>query len=185
MFYPGRMVTSLADALPGAEFVEFHSLVIDAASERVWQALQDVTWADLRVTTPLLVARGLGSLAGRRRRLFDDGPVRLVHTQPGQYVAGGRIARPWQLVPALGPEVSTLDELAAQQEGSWLKYGMDFHLHPLCGNRTRLETTTLCEPTDEHARRRFSAYWVVIRPFSGLVRRDMLHAVARRARRLN
>ena len=33
------------------------------------------------------------------------------------------------------------------------------------------------------ARRRFGAYWLVIRPFSGLVRRRWLHAAKRRAER--
>ncbi len=177
------MLTSLAAALPGAEFVECHSLVIDAPPERVWQALQHTTWGELRVTAPLLLARGLGSLSGRHRRLLDHGPVQMLLTETGRYAVGGRIARPWRVVPTLGPDVATLEELAAFDEGSWLKYGMDFRLHPLPGNRTRLETTTLCEPTDENARRRFAAYWKVIRPFSGLIRLDMLHAVARRAQR--
>jgi hypothetical protein len=60
---------------------------------------------------------------------------------------------------------------------------MDFRLHPLPGERTRLETTTRCEPTDDDARRRFARYWGLIRPFSGLIRLDLLRAVARHSRR--
>jgi hypothetical protein len=55
-------------------------------------------------------------------------------------------------------------------------------LSPVAGGRTLVETTTLCEATDDVARRRFAAYWLVVRPFSGLVRRDLLHVLARAVR---
>jgi len=60
---------------------------------------------------------------------------------------------------------------------------MDFRLTPLPGGRTHLETTTRSDGTDDVARRPFRSYWTVIAPFSGLLRRDILRAVARRAER--
>jgi uncharacterized protein YndB with AHSA1/START domain len=177
------MTTTLAEALPFAEFFEHHSRVISAPPVRVWRALHRARWADLRLTAPLLLVRGLVDLRDverfRRWRLLDDGPVRVLEVEEGRYLAGGRIAQPWHAVPVLGPEVSTLAELAAFDTGSWLKYGMDFRLNPLPGGRTRLDTSTLCQPTDDVARRRFGAYWRVIGPFSSLIRHDLLRAVAR------
>lgn len=179
------MVTTLADALPHAEFAESHSLVIASPPDRVWDALHSTRWSDLRLTKVLMLVRGLG-FSGRHhddRTLMEGGPVELLITVEDRYAAGGRVAKPWKPVPEVGPDVATLDELAAYAGAGWLKYGMDFTLHPLPGGRTRLETTTLCEPTDDVARRRFTPYWRFIRPFSGLVRRDLLRAVARRATR--
>jgi hypothetical protein len=43
------------------------------------------------------------------------------------------------------------------------------------GTELRTETRVLC--ADAAARRRFRAYWLLIRPFSGLIRREMLAAV--------
>ncbi|WP_158071120.1 hypothetical protein [Streptomyces sp. CB03234] len=37
--------------------------------------------------------------------------------------------------------------------------------------------------TDPGAARRFTPYWLFIEPFSGLIRRDLLAAVGRRAER--
>jgi hypothetical protein len=178
------MTTSLAEALPFAEFVEHHSRVIPAPPVRVWQALHRARWADLRFSAPLLVVRGLVDPRDLERwrgwrLLDDDGPAPVLQVDEGRYLAGGRVAQPWHAVPVLGPEVSTLAELAAFDAGSWLKYGMDFRLSPLPGGRTRLDTSTLCQPTDDVARRRFGAYWRVIGPFSALIRRDLLRAVAR------
>lgn len=180
------MIRTLPEALPAAEFVEVHSRVIDAPPERVWAALLDLRWTDLRWTVPLAAARGLGLRAGSLRDrppLLERGPVRLMLREEGRYLAGGRVARPWRPVPELGPDLAGLDQLAGYTEPGWLKYGMDFRLHPLPGGRTRLETATLCQPTDDSARRRFARYWAFIRPFSGLIRRDMLNGVARRCRR--
>lgn len=44
-----------------------------------------------------------------------------------------------------------------------------------------LGTETRGYSTDSRARRRFAVYWALIRPASGLVRRDMLATVRRRA----
>lgn len=51
----------------------------------------------------------------------------------------------------------------------------------LSGDRTRLATETRVQPTDRQAARAFLPYWLVIRAGSGLIRRDLLRAVARRA----
>ena len=49
------------------------------------------------------------------------------------------------------------------------------------GDGARLETETRVFLTDAPSRRRFAAYWLVIRPFSGLTRRLWLRAAKRRA----
>ena len=47
--------------------------------------------------------------------------------------------------------------------------------HPNGGTELRTETRVLC--ADAASRWRFRAYWTLIRPFSGLIRREMLAAV--------
>ncbi len=44
-----------------------------------------------------------------------------------------------------------------------------------------LSTETRVQLTDARSRRSFRRYWLVVRPFSGLVRRAWLRAIARRA----
>lgn len=177
------MTNTLAEALPRSCFSERHSVDIDATRERTWQILSDLRWDDLRVTAPLTLLRSLGrSRWGGSRRLLDEGPVRLMRLEAPSYAAAGTIGRPWQLRPEPGPDAKVLQDLRDFDQPGWLKYGMDFTLEVLPTGRTRVVTTTLCEPTDESACRRFRPYWLLIRPFSGLIRRDMLHAIARRAR---
>jgi len=49
------------------------------------------------------------------------------------------------------------------------------------GDCTRLSTETRVQPTDSAAARAFRPYWWAIRAGSGLIRRDVLHAVRQRA----
>ncbi len=175
---------ALLPVLPHAEFVEQHDRVIDAPADRVWPSLHETGWADLHWTWPFIAARGLGRpRRGSSGGLLDSGPCPVVIEEPGHFAAGGFVGRPWRIVPVMGPRVTDIAELLAFDEPGWVVCVMDFRLHALPGGRTRLVTTTSCAPTDDRARRSFARYWRVIRPFSGLIRRDMLRAVAARAER--
>ncbi|MFT4297226.1 MAG: hypothetical protein QM582_17630 [Micropruina sp.] len=168
--------------MPGAPFRERHDRVIDASPARVWDALLALRWGDLRLTAPLLVVRGLAAPRAGRRSVLREGPVVAVQVEPEVRWVGVRIGQPWRPVPTLAPDPAGLEELRAFGEPGWLKFGMEFVLQPLADGRTVLTTTTLCEATDQAAHRKFARYWRLIEPFSGLIRIDMLAAVARRCR---
>lgn len=142
-------------------------------------------WADLTITRPLFAVRTLGraqgtALDGDRRVIDAPSPGAPVHEQPPRYATSAMIGRPWSGT-ARGPAVTDLDQFAAYAEPGWLKYGMDFTLTDLGAGRTLIETTTRCQATDAEAHRAFWAYWTLIRPFSGLIRLDLLRAIAHRA----
>lgn len=48
------------------------------------------------------------------------------------------------------------------------------------GSRSRLTTETRIKCLDDESRRSFGRYWTLIRPFSGLVRMEMLRTIKRR-----
>jgi hypothetical protein len=50
-------------------------------------------------------------------------------------------------------------------------------------DHARLVTETRVGCTDAGSRRRFRLYWLLVRPFSGVIRKAMLGAVAREATR--
>lgn len=180
-----RNAVTLTQVLPEATFVERHDRIIDAAPEQIWSALTALSWSDLRVTLPLILIRTGGRARAARVPMLARGPVDEIAAEPPRCWIGARIGKPWQPRPEFVPGPLTLDEIVAFAEPGWLKYGMEFQLHPLPDGRTTVTTTTRCVATDEAARRRFARYWGVIRPFSGLVRRDMLHALAVAAERDN
>lgn len=80
--------------------------------------------------------------------------------------------------------MGSLEELLTFGEPGWVAYLTDFHLQPREAG-VQLTTETRVRVTDQRARRRFAIYWAIIRPASGLIRRDMLATVALRAEGMN
>jgi hypothetical protein len=76
--------------------------------------------------------------------------------------------------------VAALADFVAFDEPGWVKVAMDLRVEPERGG-TRILTETRVLATDAVARRSFGAYWLLIRAGSGLIRRDLLRGIARRA----
>jgi hypothetical protein len=169
-------MTTIEEVMPDYHFRERHSRIIDASPDSVWDALTSVTLNDLAVTRVLAAVRGMKG--PRSRGLFDNsGPVRMFETVAPLYVIGGNVARPWQPRPSKA-DVSSIEEFSGFTEPGWVKYLADFRVRPVDGG-VEVSTETRGYSTDPRSRRLFACYWAVIRPWSGLIRRDMLAAVAR------
>ncbi len=174
------MPTPLATSLPVYDFHERHSRWINAEPDAVWHSLTTLTLDQLPLARPLVAIRHLGRRPVEpSRSLFSDGPVHMLQIAPATYAVGGAVGRPWRLKPARR-EITSLEEFDDFDEPGWVKYLTDFHLEPREGG-LQLTTETRGRSTDRRARRRFAIYWALIRPASGLIRRDMLAAVARGA----
>jgi hypothetical protein len=79
------------------------------------------------------------------------------------------VGRPWRVLQELAPD-------GHKRRGSLAVMAMDFRAEDGV-----LSTETRVLLTDARARRRFRVYWLLVRPFSGLVRRSWLRAAKRRA----
>lgn len=169
-------MTVLEQVLPHPDFASRHTRWVDAPPERVWHALTTMSLAQLRITRPLVALRHLDH-ARESRPLFEHGPLTMLQTQPPSYALGGAIARPWQFRPERH-ELSSPHELATFMEPGWAVYATEFVLEPRDGG-VQLTTRTRGRCTDAASRRRFGAYWALIRMPSGLVRRDLLATAAR------
>ncbi len=58
---------------------------------------------------------------------------------------------------------------------------MSVRIEALAPDRTRVATETRIRALGPSARRWFRLYWLIIRPFSGLLRRAMLNGIEKRA----
>lgn len=175
-------MTALEDALPTYDFQMRHSRWVAARPASVWSALTTLTLDDLWIARPLVSIRHLGGTAGYgERSLFEDGPVRMFEVDPPRYAVGGTVGRSWQLRPDRVP-VTSLPQFSSFDEPGWVAFLTDFAVEP-CRGGVQLTTVTRGRCTDDRARRRFAPYWAFIRVPSGLIRRDMLAAICRGARR--
>ena len=163
---------SAADVLPEFHHGERHSLRVAATPERALAAAREARLDELAVVSLLLRLRGL--------RAAPAGPVWDALAAEGFTPSGVDtlvlVGRPWQR----RGDTRAVDDFVAFAEPGWAKMAIDLRAVP-DGDGCRLETETRVFLTDRAARRRFAAYWLAIRPFSGLIRRLWLRAAKRRA----
>ena len=173
----------LDDFLPVNEFSERHSLAIDAPAERIDQALRAVSIADIPVARALWWLRRLGGRSyGDATKPFVSGelPGVVLEDVPEAGIVLGLTGQFWRLRGSRDTDrPATADEFLAYSRPDTCKAVVDFRV-----GHASLSTETRVHVVDPVARRKFRGYWLVIRPFSGLIRILLLRAARRRAEAL-
>jgi hypothetical protein len=144
----------LDELLPRWDFGERHRIALEAPTESVMRAVEEVTWAEVPAFRRLMQARTLGRL-----ELAGDRPI-LASMTGWVFTVLDR----------------TADELVVGATQGQVQIGFNFRY---AGGELTTETRVLAE--DRRARRLFLLYWTVIRLPSGLIRRVWLGAIRNRA----
>lgn len=191
--------------LPEYRWSTCHTRVVTAAPADTMHAFTGLTPADLRISGPLFALRALPSTLLRRGDaglardagpMRGDGPVwdsmldagflaleTPVATDATGIATLGFVGRPWRLrlSEAVRRDVTT-ESFVAFAEPGYVKglTGVAVRAHAL---GSMLVTQTRVYATSGDAERRFAPYWRLVHPFSSLMRREMLAAVAVRAQR--
>ena len=183
------MTTTLLDEIqPVWHYSNRHSRVIDAPADRVADAMESLDMdRDISVLVRLLFrARGLRVPSGSnpREALVSTG-FSVIGERDRREIVFGVAGKFWAPREMANLERITDAESFKQFDAPGKAKGaMTFVIEPLSDDRTLLRTETRVTCSDHRARLLFSAYWALIKIPSGLIRRDMLHAVARRAEAL-
>ncbi|MDQ2700506.1 MAG: hypothetical protein M3Y23_04165 [Actinomycetota bacterium] len=179
----------LDEILPNPDFQESHERLIAAPPDATWEALMEVSPRDLPLTCALMAVRLLPAIMKldlRRQRdmlsrsFVKNAPIPLLAVTEGHRILTGGVLQPWKLRGGEKPPALSSAALRAFDQPGWVKCGMDFELAPEAGG-TRLTTRTSITATDPGTRARFGRYWTFVRPGSGLIRVELLRAVAKKA----
>jgi hypothetical protein len=166
---------------------------VRAPRERTWRALRTADLGRSHLVHALLAVRALpAALTGRRDArgprpgvltlddLLRSGFV-LLAERPAEEIVFGIVGKFWQ--PAGGVREVDAAGFRDLEEPGWAKAAWSFSVADAGPGATRLATETRVRCTDAASRRRFRAYWLVVRPFSGVIRRSILRAVRDEAER--
>ena len=167
-----RVKRVLDELLPVWHHAARYTIHVEASPERALDAARRVSAAEMPSARLLMRLRGLRPA---RAGPLTDAMVAAGFARVGEDVLV-LVGRPWSLRGGL----RRVDDFVAFDEPGYAKIAFDFTA-ARDGSGTRLATETRVLLTDVAARRRFAAYWLVVRPFSGLVRRSWLAAAKRRA----
>jgi len=171
--------------------VATYAIRIAAPPAAVYRALWTADFAT-PVVTGLLALRALPGLVRHPRRarrprrtltlqtLIDGGFGRLEEAAPREVVLGvaGRFWRPTGNVQPFRRQDFDGPVGRGLARAVW-----NFALRDAGDGHTLLSTETRVVCGDAASRRKFLAYWLVVAPFSGMIRRSMLRAIRREVKR--
>ena len=178
----------LDDLLPDFDVHEVHTAELPGEPPKAMAAARAVTPGEIRMMGALL---GLRSLPGRIKRApvvtrsdepFLDQALGLGFVLLGEQadeVVVGAVGRFWSPAGNRPLRIASRDDFLAFGEPGYAKAVMNVAVRPR-GTGTLISTETRIAATDPGARRRFRLYWLLIGPWSGLIRREWLRAAERR-----
>lgn len=166
------------DFLSHSHFESRHERRVVATPERALKAALEMDVSDSRIVRTLFRLRGLPKEALRLRDLTRLGFSQLAHDE-NREVVFGLVGQPWRLSGNL--QQVPADHFSKFADPGFAKVAWNFYVSPLGEATTLMSTTTRILCTDERSRRRFSRYWTLVGPFSGLIRKIMLDSIARSA----
>jgi hypothetical protein len=171
-------VKTLDEFVPVYEFSERHRLAIAASPERIDAAVRQVSLREIPLARVLWWLRRLGRPYGDSSEPFLGGelPGVVLEDVPGEGVVLGLTGQFWKLGGDRGMRARSREEFLAYDRTDACKAVIDFRVAP-----GLLSTETRVHVPDPAVRRKFRRYWLVIRPFSGLIRILFLRAARRRA----
>ena len=165
--------------MPFCDRSEVHRRRTTASPPALWEAIHELEAHDLTIMRALMGLRTLGRQGGSGDRTVLEGFERMgfrtVAEEPRQELVVAGIGQFWKPSGGLR-KVTSKEQFLAFEEPGYAKVAFNLRIQ-----NGELSTETRIAGTDAQARRRFSLYWLLIRPSSGLIRREWLRALDRRA----
>ena len=179
---PGMLID---DFLPSYDVRKRYHTIVRAPVDKVYAAVHRLDLSQARLSMFLLWLRGIptGISAPSCFTLDDFLKMRfiLLGEKPNEELLLGLVGRFW----TLSGELRRLDAEGFRKfnEPGFAKATWNFSLTERADSSVLLETETRVYCTDDTSRRRFRLYWLLVGPFSGLIRREVLQAVRQNAER--
>lgn len=162
--------------LPHSDYHEYHSTIVRATPDRIYDVIRHGELTTHPIVRMLLKLRGMTSSGAFSLELFlRQGFCLLAEDRPREIVLG--IEGPfWKPACKLTPVDA--DSFRRPVPPGSARAAWNFAIEPRGdGALVSTETRVLC------ANWQFRAYWMVVRPFRGLIRRLMLRAIRKGAER--
>ena len=163
--------------LPKYDFIETHDIKISAEAETVFGVMDKVDLCESPIIRALFFLRGLPN-AKLRLRDLKKSKFEILGVEKNKELLLGLAGKFWTLRGEM-QDVSA-DNFREFDKKGFAKAVWNFSVDS-DGTETRLTTETRIRCLDDASRKSFRFYWTFIQPFSGLIRREMLKIVKKKA----
>lgn len=163
--------------LPEFDFVERHETTVHGSAADILRAANEVDFAESWIIWSLFWLRGLRTEKITLRNMRESRFEKLAET-PNRELLLGIAGKFW--MPSGEMRKIDSETFRSFNEPGFAKAVWNFAVEENRGS-TVLSTETRVKCLDADSRRSFGFYWTVIRPFSGLIRMEMLRLIKQRA----
>jgi hypothetical protein len=164
--------------LPVFHYVERHSVLVHALPQEIYPLVNDLDFRESRLIKFLFALRGMSSGMARKDGLLRNRFVELERIANEEIIIGliGQFWRPTGNLQKFEPKQFADFQTNGFSKGTW-----NFRIIPQKNGMSEVETETRIYCLDEKTLKKFSRYWFFIRPFSGIIREEILKLIKKKA----
>ncbi len=163
--------TLIEKYLPQYTFRECHHTEVNSTVDQVYECSKNFDLSKSRVTRLLFKIRGLPTSRMNLQGFLDDMNFTWLEDKaPHEFLAGFWLKKKIESIPSY--EAFRSNAISAKFKVVW-----NFRCEEITPGTTRLSTETRVLCVDSFTKFTFGLYWLVIRPFSGLIRLEMLKII--------
>jgi hypothetical protein len=164
--------------LPQYDFSEKHSIIIVESVKKIFAVVDELDFSKSLIIKILFKLRGLKTKGSLKDGLLRQNFIELEQIENQEMILG-LVGQFWKANGNLKKMNAT--QFVTFNEPEFLKATWNFRVNAQPDGKTLLETETRIQCLDKSAHKKFTRYWFFIRPFSGLIRKEILIAVKRKA----
>jgi hypothetical protein len=181
---------TLDDCLPDFQVRTRHSIAVNASAEQTYAALLASDFSEVWSVRTLMRIRRFGRRASVSRaarslpeRLQGTGFM-LLNEEAGKRIIAGVVGKFWRPSSGIRRDVHPT-QFSAFKEPGFARAGWLFEIVPIDAVHCTLNTETRVQCFGRSAHVAFKTYWLLVGPFSGMIRTAILRTVKRRAETAN
>ena len=157
--------------LPQYTFSEFHEIAVNCPIENVYHVAKDVDLSKSKIITLLFKIRGLPTRKLNLQNFITDvGFSNLEENYPYENLIGF-----WTRVKI--EKIPSYEAFLNNSISPWLKAVWNFKFEEMESGKTKVSTETRVLCVAPITRFTFGLYWSIIKPFSGIIRKQMLSII--------
>jgi hypothetical protein len=168
--------------LPEYDFNEVHSIEVDADEKSIFRAIMDLDTRRSPLIRILLRLRGMDTNAVAGYQNLTRMGFTVLELDSFREGIAGLVGQFWK--PSGNIQTVTANEFCSFGRDGFLKATWNFRIIKGQNGTNMVETETRIRCLGASAKRRFRIYWFLIKPFSGIIRNEMLKIIRDQAKQL-